>query len=175
MMQNEKAFCDLLINEIIDTYKETKNRLGLEYKDHWNRDIFSTVPKCKLLCFCKILKKVLEQEKQNSFGQDLTHKGSLLHYFMVQYTENPLKSLMDFTVAVNNSSSGNLLDLIQDSKTLETYLNCLYSAEEIVGRRKVQKYLLMENKSGNTLLHEWAKKGNFIFQFIFMVKEHPDL
>ena len=172
MMQNEKAFCDLLINEIIDTYKETKLRLGLDYKDRWNRDIFSTVPKCKLLYFCKILKKVLEQEK-TSFGQDLTQKGSLLHYLMVQYTENPLKSLMDFTVAVNNSSSGNLLDLIQDSKTLDNYLNCLYSAEEIVGRRKVQKYLLMENKSGNTLLHEWAKKGNFIFQFIFMVKEHP--
>ena len=65
MMQNEKAFCDLLINEIIDTYKETKKRLGLDYKDHWNRDIFSTVPKCKLLYFCKILKKVLEEEKKD--------------------------------------------------------------------------------------------------------------
>ena len=172
MMQNEKSFCDLLINEIIDTYKETKKRLGLDYKDHWNRDIFSTVPKCKLLYFCKILKKVLEQEK-NCFGQDIIHKGSLFHYFMVHDRENPLKRLMDLTIAVNNSSSCNLLDLAQDFETLDNYLNCLYSAEEIVGRRKVQKYLLMCNKSGNTLLHEWAKKGNFIFQFIFLVKEHP--
>ena len=80
---------------------------------------------------------------------------------------------MENTIAINNSSNDNLLDLIQDSNTLDNYLNCLYSAEEIVGRRKVQKYLLMRNKSGNTLLHEWAKKGNFVFQFIFLVKEHP--
>ena len=43
------------------------------------------------------------------------------------------------------------------------HFECLYSAEEIVGRRKVQKYLMMWNKSGNTILHEWAKKGNFVF------------
>ena len=144
------------------------NRLGLQIKAI-DRETFLNVPKCQLEHFCKILKEVLEGEK-NCFGQDLTHKGSIFHYFIVYYNSdkvncNPLKYLMDLTWAVNYSSDGTLLNLTEDLETLEKCIDCLYSAEEVVGRRKVQKYLMMWNKSGNTILHEWAKKGNFVFPF----------
>ena len=147
------------------------SRLGLQSKAT-DRETFLDVPKCQLEHFCKILKEVLEGEK-NYFGQDLTHNGSLFHYFIVYYKcdrvnySNPLKYLMDLTMAVNHSSNGTLLNLTEDLETLVSCIECLYSAEEIVGRRKVQKYLMMWNKSGNTILHEWAKKGNFIPIFLF--------
>ena len=162
---------DLLINEIIDVYEETMNRLGLQIKAI-DREPFLDVPKSLLEHSCKLLKEVLEGEK-NCFGQDLTHQGSIFHYFIVycesdKINNNPLKYLMDLTMAVNLSSNGTLLNLTEDSETLVSCIDCLYSAEEIVGRRKVQKYLMMWNKSGNTILHEWAKKGNFVFQFIFL-------
>ena len=170
VVQYERMYRDLLINEIIDIYKETMNRLGLQQNEAIDRDTFLDVPKCKLEHFCKILKEVLEGEK-NCFGQDLTHEGSLFHYFIVYYKSdrvncNPLKYLMDLTMAVNHSSDGTLLNLTEDLETLISCIDCLYSAEEIVGRRKVQKYLMMWNKSGNTILHEWAKKGNFIFRYL---------
>jgi hypothetical protein len=166
VLQYERTYRDLLINEIIDIYKETMNRLSLQTKAI-DKETFLDVPKYQLELFCKILKEVLEGEK-NCFGQDLTHKGSLFHYFIVYYNFdrvncNPLKYLMDLTMAVNHSSDGNLLNLTEDLETLISCIDSLYSAEEIVGRRKVQKYLMMWNKSGNTILHEWAKKGNFVF------------
>ena len=148
------------------------SRLGLKNdaidNDAIDKERFLDVPKCKLEHFCKILKEVLEGEK-NCFGQDLTHNGSLFHYFIVHYKcdiySNPLKYLMDLTMAVNHFSNGTLLNLTEDLDTLEKCIDCLYSAEKTVGRRKVQKYLMMWNKSGNTILHEWAKKGNYLFQF----------
>ena len=168
-MQNERIYCDLLINEIIDIYKKTNEWLGLQNKAV-NRKSFLDVPKRKLEHFCKILKEVLDDYQ---CGFDLAHKGSLFHYFIVYYKSdrvnyNPLKYLMDLTMAVNHSSDGTLLNLTEDLETLISCIDCLYSAEKIVGRRKVQKYLMMWNKSGNTILHEWAKKGNFMFQFLFL-------
>ena len=136
--------------------------------------MFFGCSKMQIRTLLQNLKEVLEGEK-NCFGQDLTHKGSLFHYFIVYYksdsssvNHNPLKYLMDLTMAVNHSSDGTLLNLTEDLETLISCIDCLYYAEEIVGRRKVQKYLMMWNKSGNTILHEWARKGNFVFQFLFL-------
>ena len=153
------------------------NRLGLQNEAADNeaidKETFLDVPKCQLEHFCKILKEVLEGEK-NCFGQDLPHNGSLFHYFIVYYKmdfvnyNNSLQYLMALTMAVSHCSNGTLLNLTEDLETLEKCIDCLFSAEKIVGRRKVQKYLMMWNKSGNTILHEWAKKGNFLFQSIFL-------
>ena len=171
VLQYERMYRDLLINEIIDIYEETMNRLGLQI-EAIDRETFLDAPKCQLEKCCKLLKEVLEGEK-NCFGQDLAHNGSIFHYFIVYYKSdtvncNPLKYLMDLTWAVNYSSDGTLLNLTEGLETLEKCIDCLYSAEEVVGRRKVQKYLMMWNKSGNTILHEWAKKGNFFFCFNFL-------
>jgi hypothetical protein len=163
VVQNERTYRDLLINEIIDIYKETNEWLGLQNKAI-DRESFLDVPKRKLEQFCKILKEVLEDYGWGN--QSLVHKGSLVHYFIVYYSGegkvhfNSLKYLMDLTMAVIDSSDSTILNLTENLETLRHCINCLNYAEEIVGESKVHKYFMMWNKNGNKLLHEWAKKGN---------------
>ena len=140
-----------------------------------NREDFSDVPKSKLEQFCKILKEVLDDYQS---GFDLVHKGSLFHYFIVYYQSdeevnfNSLKYLMDVTMAVNDSSNGTFLNLTGDSETLLYCINCLDYAEDIIGDSKIQKgiqkYLMIGDENGNTVLHNWAKKGNFFFCLNFL-------
>ena len=165
MVQNERIYCDLLINEIIDIYKETNEWLGLQNKAI-NRKSFLDVPKHKLEQFCKILKEVLADWGWGN--QSLVHKGTLFHYFMVYYSGegkvdfNSLKYLMDLTMAVIDSPETTILNLTENLETLRHYINCLKYVEDIVGESTIEKYLMTWNKNGNTLLHEWAKKGNYI-------------
>ena len=146
--------------------------LGLQNKAI-NREDFLGVPKRKLEDFCKILNEVLEDYQ---CGFDLAHKGSLFHYFIVYYRGegkvnfNSLKYLMDLTLIVNDSSESTMLNLAEDVEDLLSCINCLNFEEHIIGESKIQKYLLTWNKNGNTLLHEWAKKGNFIFVFQVFLK-----
>ena len=173
MVQNERIYCDLLINEIIDIYKETNEWLGLQNKAI-DRKSFSDVPKHKLEQFCKILKEVLADWGWGN--QSLVHKGTLFHYFMVYYSGegkvdfNSLKYLMDLTMAVIDSPETTILNLTQNLETLRHCFKCLnYAVEEslVVEESMIKKYLMMKNKNGNTLLHEWAKKGNYMFLFRF--------
>ena len=118
-----------------------------------NREDFSDVPKSKLEQFCKILKEVLDDYK---CGFDLVHKGSLFHYFIVYYKSNEevnfnsLKYLMDLTLAVNDSSNGTFLNLTENLETLLYCLYCLDYAEDIIAESKIQKYLMIGDKNGNT-------------------------
>ena len=145
--------------------------LGLQNKAI-NREDFLGVPKRKLEDFCKILIEVLEDYQ---CGFNLAHKGSLFHYFIAYYRGeekvnfNSLKYLMDLTLIVNDFES-TILNLAEDVKDLLSCINCFDFEEHIIGDSKFQKYLLMWNKNGNTLLHEWAKKGNFIFVFQVFLK-----
>ena len=165
MVQNERIYCDLLINEIIDIYKETNEWLGLQNKAI-NRKSFLDVPKRKLEQFCKILKEVLADYGWGD--ESLVHKGSLFHYFIVYYSGegkvdfNSLKYLMDLTMAVTDSPESTILNLTENLETLRHCLKSLNYVEAIVGESTIEKYLMMWNKNGNTLLHEWAKKGNYI-------------
>ena len=135
--------------------------LGLQNKAI-NREDFLGVPKHRLEGFCKILNEVLEDYQ---CGFDLAHKGSLFHYFIAYYRGegkvnfNSLKYLMDLTLAVIDSPESNILNLTENLETLRHYINCLKYVEDIVGESTIKKYLMMWNKNGNTLLHEWAKKG----------------
>ena len=194
MVQNEKTYRDLLINEIIDIYEKTRELLGFPNKqkiitripigngrnkyhmttagrNRVNREDFSDVPRSKLEHFCKILKEVLDDYK---CGFDLVHKGSLFHYFIVYYKSNEevnfnsLKYLMDLTLAVNDSSNGTFLNLTENLETLLYCLYCLDYAEDIIAESKIQKYLMIGDKNGNTVLHKWAKKGNFFFCLNFL-------
>ena len=146
--------------------------LGLQNKAI-NREDFLGVPKRKLEDFCKILNEVLEDYQ---CGFDLAHKGSLFHYFIAYYRGegkvncNSLKYLMDITLILNDSSESTILNLAEDVEDLLDCINCLNFPEHIIGDSKIQKYLLMWNKNGNTLLHELAKKGNFIFVFQVFLK-----
>ena len=172
MVQNERIYCDLLINEIIDIYKETNEWLGLQNKTI-DRKSFLDVPKRKLEQFCKILKEVLEDYAYGN--QSLVHKGSLFHYFIVHYSGegkvnfNSLKYLMDLTISVFDSSESTILNMTENLETLRHCFKCLNYAEEsiVVEESKIKKYLMMKNKNGNTLLHEWAKKGNYMLIFLF--------
>ena len=140
-----------------------------------NREDFSDVPKSKLEDFCKILKEVLEDYQS---GFELAHKGSLFHYFIVYYKSekelnfNSLKYLMDVTLAVNDSSNGTFLNLTENLETLLYCINCLDYTEDIIAeskiRKGIQKYLMFGDKNGNTILHKWAKKGNFFFCLTFL-------
>ena len=176
MVQNERTYCDLLINEIIDIYKKTNECLGLQNKAI-NRKSFLDIPKRKLEQFCKILKEVLEDWGWGN--QSLVHKGSLFHYFIVYYSGegkvdfNSLKYLMDVTMAVNDSSNGTFLHLTENLETLRYSINCLDYAEDIIEESKLQKYVMIGDKDGNTILHKWAKKGNFFFCLNFL-KYLPD-
>ena len=144
MVQNERTYCDLLINEIIDIYKETNEWLGLQNKTI-DRKSFLDVPKRKLEQFCKILKEVLEDWGWGN--QSLVHKGSLFHYFIVYYSGegkinfNSLKYLMDLTMAVIDSSYSTILNLAENLETLHHYINCLKYAKEIVGGGKLLKFI----------------------------------
>ena len=144
--------------------------LGLQNKAI-NREDFLGVPKRKLEDFCKILNKVLEDYQ---CGFDLVHKGSLFHYFIVYYKSNEevnfnsLKYLMDLTLAVNDASNGTFLNLTENLETLLYCLYCLDYAEDIIAESKIQKYLMIGDKNGNTVLHKWAKKGNFFFCLNFL-------
>ena len=170
MVQNERIYCDLLINEIIDIYKETNEWLGLQNKAI-NRKSFLDVPKHKLEQFCKILKEVLADYGWGN--QSLVHKGTLFHYFIVYHSGegkvnfNSLKYLMDLTMSVIDSSESTILNLTKNLETLRHCFYCLNYAVEIVGGSNILKYLMTDNKNGNTLLHEWAKKGNYKFIFLF--------
>ena len=143
--------------------------LGLQNKAI-NREDFLGVPKLKLEEFCKILNEVLEDYQ---CGFNLAHKGSLFHYFMAYYRGegkvnfNSLKYLMDLTMSVIDSSESTILNLTENLETLRHCFYCLNYAAEIVGEGNILKYLMTDNKNGNTLLHEWAKKGNYIFIFQF--------
>ena len=170
MVQNERIYCDLLINEIIDIYKETNDWLGLQNKAI-NRTSILDVPTRKLEQFCKILKEVLADYSLGN--QSFVHKGTLFHYFIVYYSGegkvnfNSLKYLMDLTMSVIDSSESTILNLTENLETLRHCFYCLNYAAEIVGEGNILKYLMTDNKNGNTLLHEWAKKGNYIFIFLF--------
>ena len=148
---------------MIDIYKETNEWLGLQNKAI-NRKSFLDVPKRKLEQFCKILKEVLADYGWGN--QSLVHKGTLFHYFIVYYSGegkvdfNSLKYLMDLTMAVTDSPESTILNLTENLETLRHCIKSLNYAEDIVGESIIQKYLMMWNKNGNTLLHEWAKKGN---------------
>ena len=163
MVQNERIYHDLLIDEIIDVYKQTMELLGLQNKAI-NKEDFLGVPKRKLEDFCKILIEVLEDYQ---CGFNLAHKGSLFHYFIAYYRGeekvnfNSLKYLMNLTISVFDSSESTILNLTENLETLRHCFYCLNYAVEIVGESNIQKYLMMKNKNGNTLLHEWAKKGNY--------------
>jgi hypothetical protein len=150
VVQNERTYCDLLINEIIDIYKKTNEFLGLQNKAI-NRKSFLDIPKRKLEQFCKILKEVLEDWGWGN--QSLVHKGSLFHYFIVYYSGegkvdfNSLKHLMDLTMAVIDSSENTILNLTYHTENLETlhhYINCLKYAKEIVGEGKLLVFIGIE-------------------------------
>ena len=146
MVQNERIYCELLINEIIDIYKKTNELLGLQNKAI-KRKSFLDVPKRKLEQFCKILKEVLEDWGWGN--QSLVHKGSLFHYFIVynsgegKINFNSLKYLMDLTMAVIDSSYSTILNLGQTEnlETLYHYIDCLKYAKEIVGGGKLLVYI----------------------------------
>ena len=138
-----------------------------------NREDFLDVPKSKLEHYCKILKEVLDDYQ---CGFDLAYNGSLFHYFIVYYKSdeevnfNPLKYLMDVTLAVNDSSNGTFLNMTENRETLLYCINCLDYAGDFwkIEESKIQKYLMIGDKDGNTLLHKWAKTGNFFFCLTFL-------
>ena len=149
VVQNERTYCDLLINEIIDIYKKTNECLGLQNKAI-NRTSFLDVPKHKLEQFCKILKEVLEDWRWGN--QSLVHKGSLFHYFIVYYSGegkvdfDSLKFLMDLTMAVIDSSENTILNLTyhENLETMLHYINCLKYAKEVVGEGKLLVFIGIE-------------------------------
>ena len=131
--------------------------------------------------YCNISREIVKQETQeyrNGFSNDdLVHNGSVLHYFynphgIVDATER-LIFLIEITLQVHEENR-NLLQVHEENIKLPHWapdinfiyvLHCVTTSwsRRYFGLPKLLNFIQKRNQNGDTILHEWAKKGNDFF------------
>ena len=139
-------------------------------------------PLDKLEVFCNIFRDVVKQETtqwRNLSSHGLVHHGSVFNYFYnprdIMDPTDRLVYLFDVTLDVH----GNNENIIHCHSVLEKFdeemmsFHCafdsvLIGADHSLGYQKLQSFIQQRNKNGDHILHEWAKRGNFIDIFLFI-------
>jgi hypothetical protein len=146
-------------------------------------DYLADQPLDEIEVFCNIFREVVKQETTqwcNLSSHSLVHHGSVFNYFynphdIMDPTER-LVYLFDVTLDVH-ANDENLLhcrSVLQkfDEETMSFHCafdSVLIGAEHILGYQKLQSFIRQCNKNGDHILHEWAKRGNCIDIFLFLL------
>ena len=130
-----------------------------------------------LEAYCNISRGIVKQEThRSSFSNDsLVHNGSVLHYFynphgIVDATQR-LIFLIEITLQVHEENR-NLLQVHEENPNLPHWspdINFIYAwhcvttswSRKYFGLPKLLNFIQKPNQNGDTILHEWAKKGMF--------------
>ena len=73
-----------------------------------------------------------------------------------------LVSLFNLTLYVHSENQTLLHCVINKNKGLNYALDSIVGAKDILGPHKVQRFIQQWNQNGDTILHESAKKGNYL-------------
>ena len=124
--------------------------------------------------YCNISKGIVKQEtlQSHSFSSDsLVHNGSVLHYFynpngIVDPTER-FKFLFEITLQVHKKNC-NLLHWAPDVHHFNYVMDCVTPSwsRRNFGLPKLVDFIQKRNQNGDTILHEWAKKGDFFLSIL---------
>ena len=140
-------------------------------------DYLANRPLDLLETYCNISRGIVKQEThRSSFSNDsLVHNGSVLHYFynphgIVDATQR-LIFLIEITLQVHEENR-NLLQVHEENPNLPHWspdINFIYAwhcvttswSRKYFGLPKLLNFIQKPNQNGDTILHEWAKKGMF--------------
>ena len=121
--------------------------------------------------YCNISRGIVKQDTQQSQGfsnDSLVHNGSVLHYFYnpddIEDPTERLIFLIDITRQVHEQNS-TLLLWAPDVNFFQYVFDCITCSwsRRYCGLPKILNFIQKRNQNGDTILHEWAKKGNYLF------------
>ena len=137
-------------------------------------DYLANQPLDSLETYCNISRGIVKQEtlQSHSFSSDsLVHNGSVLHYFynpdgIVDPTERFI-FLFEITLQVHKENC-NLLHWATDVNYFTYVLDCITTnwSRRYFGLPKLLDFIQKRNQNGDTILHEWAKKGNYFLSIL---------
>ena len=146
-------------------------------------DYLADQPLDEIEVFCNISREVVKQETtqwRNLSSHSLVHNGSVFNYFYNPHgIKDPTERLMylfEVTLYVHDENENilhcnNVLPNNYDEMGSFDYAfdSVIIAAEHILGYQKLQSFIRQCNKTGDHILHEWAKRGNYIDFFFHFI------